>query len=154
MSVPPNQATHHPSGHSVQKYPADAIIFKDGDARRFLYIVQKGRIAIYKVSAAGERLPLGIIGSGEYLAETGLLDGKLTHATWAVALTDVEVIAIPSELILEQLKHAPAWLVSLTRGLSQKLRQMNELIRRNRVADESLDSTMLNIQENDRKNKS
>jgi len=55
-----------PLSHSIQKFPAGATIFKDGDARQFLYIVQKGQIAIYKVTAAGDRLPLGLIGSGEY----------------------------------------------------------------------------------------
>jgi CRP-like cAMP-binding protein len=139
--------------HSVQKFPAGATIFKDGDSRQFLYIVQKGQIAIYKITATGERLPLGLIGSGEYLAETGLMDGKAIHATWAIALTDVDVIAIPSDLILEQLKAVPPWLVALTRGLSQKLRHMNELVRRNKLTDESLDTAMLAVQVNDKKHK-
>ena len=142
-----------PLNHSIQKYSAGSVIFRDGDSRQFLYIVKKGQIAIFKVTAAGERLPLGMVGSGEYLAETGLIDGKAIHATWAIALTDVEVIAIPSDPILEQLKTVPPWLVALTRGLSQKLRNMNELVRRNKLTDESLDDAMIAVQDNDKKSK-
>lgn len=137
--------------HSLQKYPSGAVLFRDGDQRAFLYIVQKGQVAIYKVASSGERLPLGIVGTGEYLAETGLLDAKDNHATWAVALTDVEVIAIPSDLILEQLKAVPPWMVALTRGLSQKLRHMNDLIRRNGLTDDSLEKAMAAVQQNARK---
>lgn len=137
--------------HSIQKHPAGATVFKDGDLRQFLYIVQKGQVAIFKIGAHGKKLPLGLTGPGEYLAETGLIDGKAIHATWAIALTDLELIAIPSDLILDQLKHAPQWLVALTRGLSQKLRLMNDLVRRNGIADENLETAMFAVQENDKK---
>ena len=128
--------------HSVVIYPASTVIFKDGDTRNAMYIVTKGQIAIFKITPQNERIPLGIVGSGEYLAETGLLDNKPTHATWAVALTDVELICIPAEAILEQMKTAPQWLVALSRGLSQKLRKMNDIVRRNKLSDNSLDHAM------------
>jgi len=137
--------------HSLQKFESGAVLFKDGDFRQFLYIVQKGQIGIFKLSAKDERLPLGIIHSGEYLGETGLLDGKTTHATWAVALTDVELIAIPSASILEQLKTAPTWLVALTRGMSQKLRRMNEVVKRNHLTDETLNIAIQAVFTNDQK---
>ncbi len=139
--------------HTLQKFEAGAIIFKDGDFRQHLYIVQKGQLGIFKLSAKDERLPLGIIQSGEYLGETGLLDGKTNHATWAMALTDVELIAIPANSILEQLKTAPPWLVALTRGMSQKLRRMNDLVKRNRLTDESLDTAIMAVFENHQKTK-
>jgi CRP-like cAMP-binding protein len=139
--------------HSVQTYGAGSIIFRDGDFRQFLYIVHKGQIGIFKVTPQGNRLPLGIINSGEYLGETGLLDSKTNHATWAIALTDIEVIAIPESLIHDQLKTAPQWLVALTRGMSQKLRRMNDLIRRNKLTDDTLDKAILAVQTNDLKSK-
>lgn len=133
--------------HSILSFEAGDVIFKDGDMRRYLYIVQKGQIAIFKETKTGERISLGLIGSGEYLGETGLLDGKLAHATWAVALTDLELIAIPAELILEQIKSVPPWMISLTRGMAQKLRHMNDLVRRNRLNDQSLDTAILAVAE-------
>jgi CRP-like cAMP-binding protein len=137
----------------ILNFPADKIIFREGDFRTYLYIVQKGQIAIYKMSYKNERLPLGIISSGEYLGETGLLDLKPQHSTWAQALTDVELIAIPVSGIIDQLKSAPSWLIALSRGLSQKLRRMNDLVKRNGVSDEDLINTFIAIHENDEKAK-
>lgn len=138
--------------HTTLTYPAQSVIFRDGDLRTHLYIVQKGQIGIVKFTPQNERIPLGIIGSGEYLGEAGLLDGKSSHSTWAFALTDVELIAIPVAAIREQLKHAPQWLVALCRGSAQKLRRMNDLVRRNKLTDDSLDTAIMAIQENDQKN--
>jgi CRP/FNR family cyclic AMP-dependent transcriptional regulator len=139
--------------HSIEPYPAGSVIFREGDARLFLYIVQKGQIAIFKITPQNERIPLGIIGSGEYLAESGILDNKATHGTWALALTDVEIIKISNDAFNEQLKNAPPWLVAMAKGLSQKLRRMNDLVRRNKLADDSLDTAILAAQENDKKRK-
>lgn len=116
-----------------------------------MFIVKSGQISIYKTTAQQERIPLGIISSGEYLAETGLLEGKTTHGTWAVALSDCVLIAIPAEAINEQLKTVPPWLISLSKGLAQKLRGMNDLMRRNRWYDSGLDHSMQTARANAKK---
>ena len=139
--------------HSEVKFAAGAVIFKDGDPRRALFIVKSGQVAIFKLTAQNEKIPLGIVGSGEYLAETGLLEGKSNHSTWAVALTDVDAISIPSEAIEEQLKTAPQWLVALCKHMSKKLPLLNDLVRRNKLNDESLGGAMNAVEENDRKKK-
>lgn len=143
-----------PLKHSEVKFEAGSIIFKEGDLRQELYIIKSGQVAIFKMTPQNERLPLGIINSGEYLGETGLLENKPRHGTWAVALTDVEAICISAEAINEQLKSAPPWLVALCKGLAQKLRGMNDLVRRNKLADDSLDKTMIAIGDNEQKKKS
>lgn len=144
-------------GFTVQptnlSYPVGSVIFKEGDHREYLYIVKSGQIAIFKLTAQNERIPLAIINSGEYLGETGLLDGKQTHATWAYALTDVELIAIPADAINDQLKTVPQWLIALCRGMSQKLRSMNDLVKRNRLSDNSLEEAMQAALENANRNK-
>ena len=142
-----------PSHHSLQKFNQGDTIFKDGDPRSHLFVIQKGQIAIFKVAADGARLPLGLVGSGEYLGESGLIDDKPSHNTWAVALTDVEVIAIDVTSIREQLKSAPPWLVALTKGLAQKVRKMNEVVRRNKIEDESLKNAMIAVAESERRRK-
>ena len=137
-------------GHKTVRFQAGTTLFRDGDARLSLYIINSGQIEIYKMTADGFRLPLAIVGSGEYLGETGLLDGHPFHASSAVALTDVEAIEIPASAIQAQLKLAPAWLVALTKGLAQKLRRTNDLIRRNRVADEKLTDAVEAAEQNER----
>lgn len=139
--------------HIVISYPAGAVIFREGDFRTHLYIVQKGQIGILKFAAQNERIPLGIVSSGEYLGEAGLLDDKTSHGSWAIALSDSELIAIPVAAIKEQLKSAPQWLIALMRGNAQKLRRMNDLVRRNKIADESLDAMIMTIQDNALKSK-
>lgn len=119
-------------------FNAGDVLFRNGDARTALYVIKSGRVEISKTDASGARLPLGIVGQGEFLGETGLLDDHPYHGTWAIALSDVEAIRIPHESIAEQLEKAPQWLVSMAKGLADKLRRTNELIQRNGVADAKL----------------
>lgn len=139
--------------HSVVQFSQGSVIFRDGDPRQALYIIQKGHIAIYKLDKNGERIPLGIVGPSEFLGEDGLLDNKPRHGVWAVALDDCDAIKIPVDAIEEQLKSAPQWLVGLAKGLAQKLQHMNDLVRRNQITDENLDKVMEVMRENDKKRK-
>ncbi len=102
-----------------------------------LYIVQEGQLEVYRTGHNGEKIPLGIISSGQYVGETALLLKRL-HASNVVALTPVKAIRLSKASIDAQLEKVPPWLVALTRGLIERLQNTNEMMRRNGIVDESL----------------
>ena len=136
------------------KFKAGQIIFHENDPVRALYIVQSGQIEVFRRVNSGPRILLGLIGSGEYLGELSVISENPFHSATAVALTVSEVIRIPVDAINEQLKDVPPWLVALTRGLGNKLRRANEVLRRNGVVDDQLETAIYSVLENERKKNS
>lgn len=134
-------------------FPAGHVIFRDKDPRQFLYIIKSGQIEIFKLDSKGLKIPLGIVASGEYLGELGMINELANHSTSAMALTEIEAIQISSETVQEQLKAAPSWLVALTKGLGVKLQHVNEILRRNGLIDDSLGTAVTTAAQNLEKRK-
>ncbi len=125
--------------------PGDFVI-REKAACTDLFIVKEGQLEVYKTKG-DQKIPLGIISSGEYIGEAAILLGT-PHLSNVVALTEVKVIKLPKAAIEAQLKQAPAWLVSLTKGLVEKLRHANDILRRNNLIDETMSSKINAIGQN------
>ena len=111
-----------------------------------LYIVTEGQLEVYRTASSGEKIPLGIVKSGQYVGETALLLGR-NHGSNVVALTPVKAHRLTKESIEAQLKTVPAWLIALTKGLIERLNSANELLRRNGLVDESLSGQVKAVEE-------
>ena len=59
-----------------------------------LYIIKEGQLGVYKTSPTGEKIPLALISSGQYVGETALLLGILNLSN-VVALTPVKAVRLP-----------------------------------------------------------
>ena len=116
--------------------PGDFVIKEKtpGDA---LYIIKTGQLEVYKLDPSGGKIPLGIIGSGQYVGESAVLH-ETNHTSNVVALTKVTAIRLSKKSIDQQLKQVPNWLLALTKGLITRLRHANDLMRKNGLVDESL----------------
>ena len=60
---------------SSKKYDRGEMLFSEGDACRGLFIVGRGKIRIFKVSASGREQILSIEGPGSSFAELPVFDG-------------------------------------------------------------------------------
>lgn len=130
------------------KFKAGDFIFQEKMASSALYIIKSGQVQVFRYGKDREhRIPLGIVGSGEYLGELSLLQGQ-THVSNALALNDVVAVQLKKEVIDEQLKSSPAWLVGMVKGLVSKLQRTNEIVRRNNLVDETLSNTVTAIEDN------
>ena len=115
-----------------------------------LYIIKEGQLEVYKQNKEGEKIPVAIIGSGEYVGETAvLLDDN--YNSNVVALTKVTALQMSKKHIDAQLKNVPSWLVALTIGLIDRLRKANDVLKKHDLVDESLDSRLRAIEENAKK---
>ena len=130
----------------VKFKPGDHLI-RSGQAATHLFIIKSGQLEVYKTDKQGQKLPLAIIGSGEYVGETAvLLDDN--YSSSVAALTDVEALQLSKAYIDAQLKQVPTWLVALTRGLIDRLRRSNETMKKHSLHDESLESRLRAIEAN------
>jgi len=60
-----------------RRYPAESVIFREGDAGDALYVIAQGRVRISRRIAGGEEA-LAILGPGEIFGEMAILDPEST----------------------------------------------------------------------------
>jgi CRP-like cAMP-binding protein len=76
-----------------KRYDRGELLFSEGDACRGLFIVGRGKIRIFKLSASGREQTLAIEGPGSSFAELPVFDGGNYPAS-AAASEDAEVLFI------------------------------------------------------------
>lgn len=87
-----------PSGreHLLSRYgrtfPAGTVLFRDGEPADFAYLLQTGRVRLFKQVGAMER-SLRVVRAGELFGESALKQGA-TRRTTAVALDEITTIAV------------------------------------------------------------
>lgn len=136
---------------TVEFRPGEYIL-REGAKCDSLFIVKSGQIEIYRLDLKKNKIPLGIVDSGEYLGEMSLVTDR-PHSANAVAITKTICLKLTSDAMEKQLKLAPPWLVALTRGLVFKLYRTNEVLKRNNIIDESLSTAIKAIHDNELKKK-
>ncbi len=131
-------------------YLPGEYILREGAKCDALFIVKEGQIQIFRMDTHKNKIPVGLVRSGEYLGEMSLISER-PHSANAVALTKVTCVKITTEALEEQLKSAPSWLVALTRGLVFKLQRTNDVLKRNGIVDESITAAVKAIEDKEKK---
>ncbi|MBN1757500.1 MAG: Crp/Fnr family transcriptional regulator [Chitinispirillaceae bacterium] len=98
-------------------------LFRENDRSRELYIIQSGKIRIYR-TAGGKEIELTTLEKGSVFGEMALIDGKPRSAS-ARAVDDCSVIIIDAETFHEKIRGVPPWFMSIIRMTSHKIRQAN-----------------------------
>jgi CRP/FNR family cyclic AMP-dependent transcriptional regulator len=79
---------------SRREWPAQAVLFTEGDRSDFVVIVVGGRVKVCSYTAAGGEVVLAVRGAGALLGEIAAIDGEPRSAT-VVAQEPVVAIAVP-----------------------------------------------------------
>jgi putative oxidoreductase len=82
-------------GHEVS-VPAGARIVSQGEAPEFFYVVQAGRVRVFRETADRIQTNLTELGSGAYFGEVALVTGQPRSAS-VEALEDVKLIKVSKE---------------------------------------------------------
>jgi CRP-like cAMP-binding protein len=99
------------------------VIFKEGQAGTFMYLVKEGRVAI----AVGQNI-VEVIGPGGTFGEMAVVDQSPRTAR-AGALVDSVLLAIDRASLIDVVKKHPAVAVAMLRGVAERLRHMNEQLK-------------------------
>jgi CRP-like cAMP-binding protein len=111
-----------------RKYPKDAVIFEEGVAGDYMYLIQQGQVKVTKTSDDGREKILEMLGEGDFVGEMALVDReprsasvKTTGACILLALSRADFVA--------HLRQNPDMAMNLVQTLSRRLREVNEQVR-------------------------
>ena len=93
----------------LKKYKAGTILFHENDHSRELYIIQTGKVKIYRMIGKHE-MQLTVLGEGSVLGEMALIDGEPRSAS-AKVIEDSDLIQLDSETFNEEIEGVPPWFV-------------------------------------------
>jgi CRP/FNR family cyclic AMP-dependent transcriptional regulator len=107
--------------------PAGATLQLEGDPAEAMYVVGAGRVKISRISAGGREQVLNIIGPGGHFNTVPIFDGGPCPAN-AEALSDVELLRLPRDPLLQVVDAHPALARALLREFTGRLRHLVDLV--------------------------
>ena len=108
---------------AVLRYRQETLIFKEGQAGKFMYLVKTGRVGI----AVGSNI-VEVVGPGGTFGEMAVVDQSPRTAR-AGAIDEVELLAVDRATLVELIGRNPAFAMALMKGVAERLRHMNEQLR-------------------------
>jgi len=101
-------------------------LFNEGSSGRELFIIQEGKVGVYKDTAEGS-VELATIEKPGIIGEMSLLDNQPRSATIR-AIEDTTVIVIDQKMFEATLQKAPVWLTSIVKIVVSRLRDTNRRV--------------------------
>jgi CRP-like cAMP-binding protein/ribonuclease BN (tRNA processing enzyme) len=102
------------------------LIFRQGDKSRIMYIVQEGKVRIYR-SAPGIEKTLSVVGPGDFFGEMAMLNNRPRSAT-AEAVTDVKLLAFDKSAFEKLVINNFGVALRIIRTLATRLAEADTLI--------------------------
>ena len=119
---------------SIEKLNKENILFYEGDEPKYMYILLKGIIKLYKVTSLDKELVLKYFHEDELIAEVANFD-HINYPATAQAFTNIEVLKIDFEKFKDEILSNPALSFLLTKSLIKKIRNLENLVSMHLVLD-------------------
>jgi CRP-like cAMP-binding protein len=116
----------------IKKYQQGDIIFTENSACDGMYIVDSGRVRVFKTIRTGKTLKeveLCILGSKAMFGEMAMIDESKRSAS-VQALEPTACTIISKTIFEDQLSRIPPWMVNMIKILVSRLRETNEKLRK------------------------
>ena len=107
-------------------YQKDETVFAEGDPGGSLFVIETGRVQVFKTSEGGHQVLLGQLGPGDIVGEMAMLDGSPRSAS-VVAAGPTTGSLVPFSDFEAFLVSHPRLLMGLTIELARKLKAANAL---------------------------
>lgn len=117
-----------------RKFAAGTVVFNEGDAGDMAYVVESGRVGIFK-TVEGRRVALGQINVNGIFGEMALIDNEPRMAS-AVALEDSVCLVIPMAALKAQIGKTPDLVILVLETLLYDIRKMGRELGQVRAAIE------------------
>ena len=111
----------------VRQLTRGGLIFSEGDEGNGFYLVQSGRVKIYKLSPNGKEQILHIFGKGEPFGEVPVFAGQ-SFPAHAVTLEKSLLLFFPRQAFIHLIEQYPAMAMNMLAMLSRRLRQFTTMI--------------------------
>lgn len=105
-----------------QGFIAGETIFRQGDPRTFMFVVNEGEVEI----RIGEKV-IEVVEAGGIFGEMAMIDGEPRTAT-AVARTECKLVPIDQRRFQFLVQQTPYFAIEVMRVLAGRLRRVDQLI--------------------------
>ena len=99
-----------------QAYPKGKPVFHQGDLGQALYLVERGRVRLFRTHLGGQEKTLDYVGPGEIFGEMSLLDGSERSA---LAEEEALLLVLHREAYLALIRRLPL----IAHNLARRLRE-------------------------------
>jgi CRP/FNR family transcriptional regulator len=110
-----------------RRYPAGQIVLLEGAASSVLYVVQAGRLKLFKTSARGREQVLRLLRPGDMFNEVAVFDDGPNPAS-AQAIEDCTLYLLRRRDLLRFVAERPAIALAVTRTFARRLREALALV--------------------------
>lgn len=110
-----------------RRYDAGQMIFVEGEPCSGLFIVERGRVKIFKLSPGGREQILHIFGAGEGFNDVAVLDGGPNPVN-VMALEPTSVLVIDRPSMVDLLERYPALSRAVIENLANRARHLVSLV--------------------------
>jgi CRP-like cAMP-binding protein len=115
----------------IKKYKNGEIIFSENSECDGMYIIDSGRVRVYKTSGEGANkrdIELCTLGPKAMFGEMAMIDENKRSAS-VQAIEGTVCTVITKKIFEDQLTHIPLWMVNMIRILVMRLRETNDKLR-------------------------
>jgi CRP/FNR family transcriptional regulator, cyclic AMP receptor protein len=106
---------------------AGTLLQIEGEAAGAMYVVMRGRVKIARIGSNGREQVLNVIGPGGHFNTVPMFDGGPCPAN-VEALTDVALLALPRDGLLQVVERHPALALALLTEFTGRLRHLVNLV--------------------------
>ena len=106
---------------TTKTFVKEEIIFQQGERSKYAYIIESGKVGIYKENKFGKRSLIGILRKSDLFGEMGLID-KYPRSATAIAMEKSKLTLVDESRFSFLCEHNPKFIVTLIKTLSGRLR--------------------------------
>jgi len=110
------------------RYPARELLFSEGDAPAWFWLVRTGRVKILRQSRGGKEIVLELLGPGEPFGGMAALEARPYPAS-AQAMEACAVVRIPPEPIVALARRHPSFVREMAGMLARRLRGAHDSVK-------------------------
>jgi CRP/FNR family transcriptional regulator, cyclic AMP receptor protein len=118
-----------------KSFTAGAVLFREGEPGRDMYVIQQGRVTISKRVGQVEKI-LSSLGPGEFLGEMAILNSKPRSAT-ATCAEDSKLLVIDAKTFEAMIRSNAEIAVRMIKKLADRLQEANDQIENLLLSDSS-----------------
>lgn len=119
---------------TLLKLSKDNIIFYEGDESKYLYILTKGIVKLYKTASNDKEIVMKYFHSNELIAEVANFD-EIPYPATAQCFTESEVLRIDFPKLKEIIYQDPELSFMIQKSLIKKIRNLEKLVSLHVVLD-------------------
>ena len=106
---------------TTKTFVKEEIIFQQGERSKYAYIIESGKVGIYKENKYGKKSLIGILKKSDLFGEMGLID-KYPRSATAIAMEKSRLTLVDESRFSFLCEHNPKFIVTLIKTLSSRLR--------------------------------